>query len=183
MTQKGLQLSGIEGWRKVAERGGNERLVDAHLQQGCDEVGFATARVTNLGRDHRGGDRGKYEVAVDADEAFAKFDRREVALAGCAQAHDEAQGTGRDACLVRVRDDRGIEQRRRLQAVFAHEVGADQQRLQRRRYRSRRQEVSQLLIAVEEYGLDARMLMAQASYDLLQPALRLRRRQLENPLD
>ena len=163
MTQKGLQLSGIEAWGKVAERGGDERLVDAHLQQGCDEVGFVAARVTDLGRGHRGGDRGKCEVAVDADEAFAKFDRREVALAGGAQAHDEAQGTGRDIFLVRVRNDRGIEQRRRLQAVFAHEVGADQQSLKRRRFRSRWQEVSQLPIAVGEDSVDARMIMTQAS--------------------
>ena len=44
-------------------------------------------------------DRAKCKVAVDADEAFAKLDRREVALAGGAQAHDEAQGAGRDIFL------------------------------------------------------------------------------------
>jgi hypothetical protein len=95
---------------KVAERGGNERKVrrcpsPAELRRSrpCDSVGNEPRR------DYRGGDRSKYEVAVDIDEAFARLDRREVALAGCAQAHDEAQGTGRDTCLIRVRDDRGIE--------------------------------------------------------------------------
>ena len=144
---------------------------------------LAAARVADLGRDDRGGDRGECEVAVDADEALAKLDRREVALAGGAQAHDEAQGAGRDTFLRRVRDDRGIEQRRRLQAVLAHEVGADQQRLQRRRFRRRRHEVSQLPIAGGEDGLDARMLVAQAAHDILQPALHLGRRHLENSLD
>ena len=118
MTQEVFQLAGIERWRKVAEHGTDERLVDPQVQQRRDEVSLAIARVTDLGRDHRGGNRVECEVAVDADEAFAKFDRREVALAGGAQAHDEAKRTGRDTLLIRVRDDRGVEQRRRLQAVF-----------------------------------------------------------------
>jgi len=40
-----------------------------------------------------------------------------------------------------------------------------------------------LPIAVEEYGLDARMLMAQAPHDVLQLALHLGRGHLENPLN
>ena len=182
VTQKALQLAGIE----VGARSPNAAVTKGSsipIRAGWRRSRPCGSAGSDLGRDDRGGDRVKCEVAVDADEAAAKLDRREVALAGGAQAHDEAQGAGRHAVLGRVRDDRRIEQRRRLQAVLAHEVGADQQRLQRRRLHSRRHEVSQLPIAVGEDGLDAGMLMAQAPHDVLQPGLDLERGQLENPLD
>ena len=49
-----------------------------------------------------------------------------MSLAGGAQAEDKSQSAGRQARLVRVRDDGGIEQGRGFQGVFRQEIGADQ---------------------------------------------------------
>ena len=155
MTEELLQLLGIELLRQRAQHGGNENLVESELQQAPDKVSLAMAWVTDLGCGDRAGNRVERNVSVGADEAAAKLDRREMTLAGGTQAHDEPQRAGRDAVLIRVRDNRGVEQCRRLQAVLAHEVGADQQTLRRRWLASRWQEVTQLPASIGEDGIDA----------------------------
>ena len=50
-----------------------------------------------------------------------------MSFPGGAQAENKTQRAGRQTGLVRVRDDRGIEQGRGFEGVFCQEIGADQQ--------------------------------------------------------
>ena len=64
---------------------------------------------------------------IGMDDAGSERDGRNVPFPGGAQAENEAQRAGRQAGLIGVRNDRGIEQGRGFQRVFGQEVGADQQ--------------------------------------------------------
>jgi hypothetical protein len=64
---------------------------------------------------------------VDVDDSSSKSDGGDMPLPGGAQAEDKTQSAGRQVRLVRVRDDRWIEQRCRFQGEFANEIGTDQQ--------------------------------------------------------
>jgi len=57
----------------------------------------------------------------------AERDRRDVPFAGGPKAQDEAHRSRRKVGLVRVRHDRGIEQRRRFERVLVREIGAEKQ--------------------------------------------------------
>lgn len=65
--------------------------------------------------------------AVRMNRPGAEFDRRNVTLAGGAQAYDEAQPAGGSIALIRMRHDRRIKNRGGLQGVFAGKQGAAQQ--------------------------------------------------------
>ena len=66
---------------------------------------------------------GNFPLAID--DARPKRDRRDVAFARRAQAEDETQRTCGKSILVRMRNDGGIKERRRLQRIFVREVSAD----------------------------------------------------------
>ena len=64
---------------------------------------------------------------IGMDDSGSKRDGRNVPFAGSAQAENESQSAARQAGLIGVRHDGGIEQRGRFQGVFGQEIGADQQ--------------------------------------------------------
>ena len=69
----------------------------------------------------------KREVAPLVDHAGAKPDRRNVALANCPHAHDEALLAGGQTALVRSGHHRRVEEGRRFNRVLVGEVCPDQQ--------------------------------------------------------
>ena len=73
------------------------------------------------------GGRDDGDVALAVQEAGAKSDRGDVAFARGPQTQDESQRARRKVRLVRVRHDRGIEQRRRFEGILVAEIRAKQQ--------------------------------------------------------
>src|SRR5262249_55750282 len=67
------------------------------------------------------------DLALLIQDARAKSDRRYMSFACRPQAQNETQRTGRQVRLVRMRDDRWIEQSRRFQRILMGVVGAKQQ--------------------------------------------------------
>lgn len=103
-------------------------VVKTHLAQLERDAGFVERRVRDdLRRGHMARHRIKRDLQVPVDHAAAEFDRRNVPLAGRAQAHDETLRAVREPALIRMRDDRRVEQRRAFQGVFAGEIRADQE--------------------------------------------------------
>ena len=66
-------------------------------------------------------------LPIRVDDPGAEADRADMPLAGGPQTDDEAGLAGSQSALVGMQHNRGIEQRRRLEAVFVAEIGADQQ--------------------------------------------------------
>jgi len=69
---------------------------------------------------------------------------------GGAQAQDEAQRAGRQAGLVRVRHDRGIEEGRGFHGVLGDEVRPDQELALLRRLAVGQQKMTDLAVALEQ---------------------------------
>ena len=68
-----------------------------------------------------------HHVVVRRQRAGAENDTADVALASGPQAHDEPRVAVADAALVGVRDDRRVEQRRRIDGVFHRQVRPGQE--------------------------------------------------------
>src|ERR1039457_4893631 len=56
----------------------------------------------------------------------SKCNRRNVPLPGGTQAEDEPQSACRETRLIRMRNDRRIEQRRGFQRIFGQKIGTNQ---------------------------------------------------------
>ncbi len=67
------------------------------------------------------------DLVIGGDDAGAKDNRRHVPLAGGAETHDEPHRAGGKIALVVMRDDRRVEERRRLDRILGGQVGPDQQ--------------------------------------------------------
>ena len=67
------------------------------------------------------------DLVIGSDDAGAEDDRRHVPLARRPQAHDEPHRAGGKVALVVMRDDRRVEERRRLDRILGGQVGPDQQ--------------------------------------------------------
>lgn len=104
-----------------------------------------------------------------------------MALAHRPQAHDEPHRVRRHTRLVGMRNDRRIEQGR-LQTVFAHEIGANQQGLAVGWWRGR-QEVAELAAAIDEDSIDVRVLVAEMRHHAAQLDLRRGLGHGQDPLD
>ena len=72
----------------------------------------------------RGGIDG--DVAAGIKQSGAKSDRGDVTFARGPEAQDETQRAGRQVRLVRMRHDRGIEQRGGFERILVTEIGAEQ---------------------------------------------------------
>ncbi len=67
------------------------------------------------------------DLVIGGDYAGAEDDRRDVPLARGAETHNEPHRAGGKVALVVMRDDRRVEQRRRLDRILGGQVGPDQQ--------------------------------------------------------
>ncbi len=67
------------------------------------------------------------DLVIGGDDAGAEDDRRHVPLAGGPETHDEPHRAGGKVALAVMRDDRRVEQRRRLDRILGGQVGPDQQ--------------------------------------------------------
>ena len=67
------------------------------------------------------------DLVIGRDDAGAEDDRRHVPLARGPQTHDEPHRAGGKVALVVMRDDRRVEERRRLDRILGGQVGPDQQ--------------------------------------------------------
>ena len=87
--------------------------------------------VEGVGNEVRGHDVARRFIHADSiaavDHSGTKRDRRDMALAGGAQTHDEAPVALGQTRLIRVPDHRGIKERGRFQRVFLREIRADQE--------------------------------------------------------
>ena len=114
----------------VVERGqdlAGKGAVDAQLEQLAEKQGLVVKRVRHLLRRRHEASRLVHPDAVLViDRAAAERDRRDMALAGGAEAQQEPARALGQPRLVGVPDHRGIEQRRRFQRVLLGEVRADQ---------------------------------------------------------
>ena len=84
------------------------------------------------------------------------------------QAQNEAQGTGREARLVRVRHDGGIEQRRGFEGKLVREISAQQQLPLVRGFPGHRANRAGLRQLPFEELADLRVAFAEFRQDLLQ---------------
>jgi len=102
--------------------------------------------LTRLGEEARG--RLHFDPMIGVDDTSPKSDGRNVPFPGGAQAENKTQSASRQVCLVRVRNDGGVEQGRRLQRVFRQEIGTDQQLSLFRDFLVVQQEITDLIKAL-----------------------------------
>ena len=108
--------------------------------------------------------RRKRDLPARRNHSLTKLNRRNMTLARRPQAHDEPQFPSRQSALVRMRHNRRIEQRRRLQSILPREYRPDQQLPRRtqhpmREYRRRNfpEMLHQLAINIQMPPLERRM--------------------------
>ena len=98
----------------VFELAAKQRLVVLLVGNDADGPGEASAGVD-------------LDLVIGSDDAGAEDDRRHVPLARGPETHNEPHRAGGQVALVVMRDDRRIEQRRRLDRILGGQVGPDQQ--------------------------------------------------------
>ena len=98
----------------VFELAAKQRLVVLLVGHDADGPGEACARVD-------------LDLVIGRNDARAENDRRHVPLARRPETHDEPHRAGRKVALAVMRDDRRIEQRRRLDRILGRQVGSEQQ--------------------------------------------------------
>ena len=84
-----------------------------------------------------------------------------MALACSTQAEHKAQLAGRQSGLVRMCDDRRVEQRRSLEAILVNEAGADQQAALLGDLDAVLGRVMKLVVAIDEQGAEVAMPSAE----------------------
>ena len=123
-----VQVAASKAVAERIENGVGVAIVNSHLVQFREKAGSQVARIGyDLRLGNEAGDRIERDVSVLLDRSGTEFDRRNMPLAGGAQAHDETQTAFRGVVLVRVRHDRRIEDRSRFQGILAGEERPDQE--------------------------------------------------------
>ena len=106
-----------------------------------------------------------------------------MSLADGTQAQNEAQAAGRNSRLIGMRHDAGIEQRRRLERILVHEIGADELALHFRKAAVRRERLLHFVGA----DLERFQQVAVTTLEVLQHVRQLAgggfRIEIENALD
>src|SRR5262249_44259337 len=101
--------------------------VNTQLDELAEKQGLVVQRIGNELRRRDEPSRFVHaDVALGVDRPAAKGDRRDVSLAGGAQAQEKTPASWRESGLVGMPDHRGIEQGGRLEGVFLGEIRADQ---------------------------------------------------------
>ncbi len=175
----------------VAERGqdlAGERAFDAELDQLAVEQRLVEKRVG----DHLGGrDEPRRLVHADAtlcvDRPAPERDRRDVSLAGGAEAQHEPSRALGQARLVRVPDHRRVEQGRRFQRIFLSEIGADQHSPVLAQVLVRQEMTANLLEPVQEEMAGLLVPVVKLAHHALDEGVNLRLREghesRDDPLD
>ena len=122
-----LQLVECELVVERAQDLAGKRAVDAQLEQLAEKQGLVVERVGHLfGRRHEARRLVHADAVLGVERAAPEDDRRDMSLAGGAQAEHEPACALFQSGLVGVPDHRRIEERGRFQRVFLGEVRADQ---------------------------------------------------------
>ncbi len=103
-------------------------LADADVLELAAKQGLVVLRVGNNADGPGEASAGiDLDLMIGGDYAAAKDDRRHVPLARRTETHNEPHGAGGKIALVVMRDDRRVEQGRRLDRILGSQVGPDQQ--------------------------------------------------------
>ena len=100
-----------------------------------------------------------------------------------AQAHQKADGPGRDAVLHDSRYDRRVEKSHRFDGILHREAGADQEHSSVGRFREGWDERANLLVILGEYLTKIRMPIVKITFELGQKLLDFRFGKRLDPLD